>query len=112
MEPSARWYHGCGIYGNVSLRSHKNAFFEKDGIFITTPSKDKVCVNAKVISAEKSANYLAKLEIFDKAGKCKAQSETLEFSTNNNNAEINFNLKIKKRPSCGLLKILTYIHQE
>lgn len=96
MEPSARWYHGCGIYGNVSLRSHKNAFFEKDGIFITTPSKDKVCVNAKVISAEKSANYLAKLEIFDKAGKCKAQSETLEFSTNNNNAEINFNLKIKK----------------
>ena len=92
MEPSARWYHGCGIYGNVSLRSHKNAFFEKDGIFITTPSKDKVCVNAKVISAEKSANYLAKLEIFDKAGKCKAQSETLEFSTNNNNAEINFNL--------------------
>ncbi len=79
--------------------------------FYHYPSKDKVCVNAKVISAEKSANYLAKLEIFDKAGKCKAQSETLEFSTNNNNAEINFNLKIK-RPSCGLLKILTYIHQE
>lgn len=96
LEPSARWYHGCGIYGNVSLRSHKNAFFEKDGIFITTPSKDKVSINARIISAAKSGNYSAKLEILDKAGQRKAISEAVKFSTENNIAEINLNLIIKK----------------
>lgn len=96
LEPSARWYHGCGIYGNVSLRSHKNAFFEKDGIFITTPSKDKVSINARIISTAKSGNYSAKLEILDKAGQCKAMLETVKISTENNIAEINLNLKIKK----------------
>lgn len=38
LEPSARWYHGCGIYGNVSLRSEGLSYFEKDATFVTTPS--------------------------------------------------------------------------
>lgn len=96
LEPSTRWYHGCGIYGNVYLRTHKDAFFEKDGIFITTPSKDKVNVKANVISKQKSGNYLAKLEIFDNSGQSKAISKVIDFSTENNSAEINFNLSINK----------------
>ncbi|MFI3332577.1 MAG: sugar-binding domain-containing protein [Rikenellaceae bacterium] len=37
LEPSARWYHGCGIYGNVSLRSHNSGYFANNSTFITTP---------------------------------------------------------------------------
>ena len=37
LEPSARWYHGCGIYGNAYLKSSENIRFKTDGIFITTP---------------------------------------------------------------------------
>ena len=34
LEPSARWYHGCGIYGNVSLRTYQSAFFNDGGTFV------------------------------------------------------------------------------
>lgn len=45
LKPSARWYHGCGIYGNIFLRTESNACLEKDGVFITTPCvKGKVCI--------------------------------------------------------------------
>lgn len=36
-EPSARWYHGCGIYGNVTLRKENATHFAKNGIHIRTP---------------------------------------------------------------------------
>ena len=35
-EPSARWYHGCGIYGNVFLRRENHLHFKKDGVFVRT----------------------------------------------------------------------------
>lgn len=41
-EPSARWYHGCGIYGDVRLRYEKPLHFVKDGIYITTPVADSL----------------------------------------------------------------------
>ena len=37
LEPSARWYHGCGIYGNVSLEIDAPLRFETWGTIITTP---------------------------------------------------------------------------
>lgn len=37
LEPSARWYHGCGIYGNVYLRTENDLHFIKDGIHVRTP---------------------------------------------------------------------------
>ncbi|YCM46563.1 glycoside hydrolase family 2 TIM barrel-domain containing protein [Verrucomicrobiaceae bacterium 227] len=36
-EPSARWYHGCGIYGHVKLITKAPVHLSKDGIYITTP---------------------------------------------------------------------------
>ncbi|MCF0175837.1 MAG: DUF4982 domain-containing protein [Bacteroidales bacterium] len=33
-EPSARWYHGCGIYGRVFLRPENPLHFVRDGIFV------------------------------------------------------------------------------
>lgn len=37
LEPSARWYHGCGIYGNVNLEIDSQLRFQTWGTFITTP---------------------------------------------------------------------------
>lgn len=37
LEPSARWYHGCGIYGNVSLEIDSPLRFQTWGTVITTP---------------------------------------------------------------------------
>jgi beta-galactosidase len=38
LEPSARWYHGCGIYAPVKLRATNPVHIAHDGVFITTPS--------------------------------------------------------------------------
>lgn len=41
LEPSARWYHGCGIYGSVHLRAENDLHFIKDGIHVRTPEVSK-----------------------------------------------------------------------
>lgn len=40
LEPSARWYHGCGIYGSVCLRTENILHFTKDGIHLRTHETD------------------------------------------------------------------------
>ncbi|MEM6522638.1 MAG: glycoside hydrolase family 2 TIM barrel-domain containing protein [Bacteroidota bacterium] len=37
LEPSARWYHPCGIYAPVSLIEVDPVHIEPNGIFVTTP---------------------------------------------------------------------------
>ena len=37
LEPSARWYHGCGIYGDVRLRYENPLHFVNDGVYVYTP---------------------------------------------------------------------------
>lgn len=39
-EPSARWYHGCGIHGNVSLSVLPAIHFKKWGNFVYSASAD------------------------------------------------------------------------
>ena len=46
LEPAARWYHGCGIYGHVRLVSTLPTHIPKDGIFVQTPK-----VSAKAAQA-------------------------------------------------------------
>ncbi len=48
LEPSARWYHGCGIYGNVSLRTENPVHVERNSTFVTTPSKNLPTGEVKV----------------------------------------------------------------
>lgn len=50
LEPSARWYHGCGIYGNVYLRKQSSTFFQKDGISIITSNISKSYTNIEIES--------------------------------------------------------------
>ncbi|MFD0835679.1 sugar-binding domain-containing protein [Mariniflexile aquimaris] len=37
LEPSARWYHPCGIYAPVSLIEVNKSHIAPNGVFITTP---------------------------------------------------------------------------
>lgn len=50
LEPSARWYHGCGIYGSVYLKRTSGAKFATDGIFVATESVSKSHAVIKVYS--------------------------------------------------------------
>jgi beta-galactosidase len=48
-EPSARWYHGCGIYGHVRLMVTDQVHIPPSGVFVQTPS---VNTNAAVVRAD------------------------------------------------------------
>ncbi len=37
LEPAARWYHGCGIYGHVKLVVTDPLHVARDGVYVTTP---------------------------------------------------------------------------
>lgn len=37
LEPSARWYHGCGIYGKVTLSVVPSSHFKKWGTYVAIP---------------------------------------------------------------------------
>lgn len=38
LEPSARWYHGCGVYGNVYLNCTDKFRLTNSDIYISTPT--------------------------------------------------------------------------
>lgn len=77
LEPSARWYHGCGIYANVHLRTHESAYMEKDGTFISTAnSKGEVALQCLVKSVKSQRKVRLKATLLDERGKKKARKET------------------------------------
>ncbi|MBB3696626.1 DUF4982 domain-containing protein [Flammeovirga yaeyamensis] len=50
LEPSARWYHPCGIYASVNLIEVNSTHILPNGVFVTTPkiTDKKGMVNAEV----------------------------------------------------------------
>ncbi|MEN8744699.1 MAG: sugar-binding domain-containing protein [Lentimonas sp.] len=40
LAPNARWYAGCGIYGDVTLITKNKINFDQWGVFVTTPEVD------------------------------------------------------------------------
>jgi len=52
-EPSARWYHGCGLYGGVRLRTENPLHFVEDGLFVRTQN----CNGNVNVDFETSADY-------------------------------------------------------
>ena len=77
LEPSARWYHGCGIYANVHLRTHNTAYFEKNGTFIATAnSRGEVALQSLVKSVKTRQKVRLKATVLDARGKKKACRET------------------------------------
>ena len=71
LEPSARWYHPCGIYAPVKLIEVNKTHIQPNSIFIKTPSitknKAKVVVDAAINGAIKNLKYEVKL--FSSEGK-------------------------------------------
>ena len=90
LEPSARWYHGCGIYGEVSLRSHSSAFVVKDATFVNTicdklPTGE-VQVKSIIENRHKNRKYNLELEITDTQGKSLVRSVSKLNLENGNNS--------------------------
>ncbi len=80
LEPSARWYHPCGIYAPVSLVIVHPVHISPNGIYITTPkiSNDKASVKAEIqLTAATKINKKAKVRTTVYANNGKALATTL-----------------------------------
>lgn len=81
LEPSARWYHGCGIYGHVKLTAFEPVHVVKDSVYITTPhvSETEALVRVKmdvVSEVEGSLNAEVETTILSPDGTSAAPSGT------------------------------------
>ena len=65
LEPSARWYHPCGIYAQVKLIEVNPTHIKPNGIFIKTPyiqsNKGTVTIDTEINGVIKGLNYNIKL---------------------------------------------------
>ncbi len=65
LEPSARWYHPCGIYAPVKLIEVNPTHFKPNSIFIKTPSITEnnatVSIDAEINGSFKKLKYEVKL---------------------------------------------------
>ena len=72
LEPSARWYHGCGIYGDVFLRTTNPVHFIKDGTAITMDkvltSKANVRVKTEIANFNHSDQISLEMNLLDASG--------------------------------------------
>jgi len=75
LEPSARWYHGCGIYGHVKLVATGAAAIAKDGIFVSTPeiSDDIATVSVETELVGRFTGARLDTVVLDPAGKSVAR---------------------------------------
>lgn len=71
LEPSARWYHPCGIYAAVSLIEKNPTHIKPNSVFVTTPSitadNAKVNVNLNVVNS--TENLQSQVTILSPKGK-------------------------------------------
>ncbi|MCV9386678.1 glycoside hydrolase family 2 TIM barrel-domain containing protein [Reichenbachiella ulvae] len=79
LEPSARWYHPCGIYASVNLIEVNPVHIEPNGVFVTTPiinsQSAKVVADVRV-SADDKSKLKVKYQVLS------AQGEVLKETTN------------------------------
>ncbi len=94
LEPSARWYHGCGIYGNVELRIKNNLHFVKDGTFVQTPSMGGVKIESE-ISARSTQEIKLCYTVTDSNGRkvAKGASPTVSLGEGVSTLPIEFKVK-------------------
>ncbi|WP_200980001.1 glycoside hydrolase family 2 TIM barrel-domain containing protein [Echinicola sp. 20G] len=71
LEPSARWYHPCGIYAAVNLIEVNPTHILPNGIFITTPLIDSKLarVNTKIEIAGSLENKSLEIRLLSPEGK-------------------------------------------
>ena len=93
LEPSARWYHPCGIYAQVKLIEVNPTHFKPNSIFIKTPSIQtniaKVTIDAEICGSTKGFKYDVKLFSSDGnvlakySKKVKSSQPTIELEVEN-----------------------------
>ena len=82
-EPSARWYHGCGIYAHVRLLASEAVAIESNGVWIRTvkvnKGKAELKISAQVTNhSDQAVNAVLTHHLLDPDGnqtKDKAQSK-------------------------------------
>ncbi|MFB9052752.1 sugar-binding domain-containing protein [Formosa undariae] len=98
-EPSARWYHPCGIYAPVNLIVTTQDFIKPNGVHVTTPTitaeSAKVNINVSFDNAnsDKAKGELETI-IMDAEGKTVA-SQTQRFKGNTANQELSTELLVE-----------------
>ncbi|SFD27889.1 sugar-binding domain-containing protein [Algibacter pectinivorans] len=93
LEPSARWYHPCGIYAPVKLVEVNTTHFKPNSIFIKTPSieegKATVSIDAEINGDLKNLIYEVKLfypegnELATISNKLKVKNPSYHFEIEN-----------------------------
>ncbi|WP_243739335.1 sugar-binding domain-containing protein [Flavicella sediminum] len=70
LEPSARWYHPCGIYAAVKLIEVNPVHFKPNGIFVTTPKikSDKALVFVETEFEGDSNNLKYAVQLYSASG--------------------------------------------
>jgi beta-galactosidase len=98
-EPSARWYHPCGIYAPVRLVVTNQQFIKPHGVYVTTPTitDNLAVVNVETsienTSASKSKGILETL-ILDADGKI-ISKKSQKFNSKDSNLQLNTELKVE-----------------
>ena len=73
-EPSARWYHGCGIYSDVKLINTANSRLKNDGTFVANPQCNekiaKILISSEVdVTKDKLRKLFGSYKIISPEGK-------------------------------------------
>jgi len=83
MARSARWYHGCGIYGNVSVYAKNTFHFSNNSVFIRTSGVSAEKADVKIswevndVNDNSSVSYV----IFDAKGKRVVSKKDIKFNS-------------------------------
>ena len=100
LEPSARWYHPCGIYAPVKLIEVNKTHIQPNSIFIKTPfiskSEGKVTVEIKdLVLHSKMKKLKCEIKLFSPEGKELHNGEYKLFgSTPNTQINLEQNFKV------------------
>jgi len=79
-EPSARWYHGCGIYAHVKLTVKAPLHIAEDGIFVSTPEVSDLIADVSVETelknlSDKHPSGMLETILLDPSGQVVARDE-------------------------------------
>ncbi len=89
LEPSARWYHPCGIYAPVKLIEVHPTHFKPNSVFVRTPTiqenKAEVVIDTEINGNLKNLKYEVKIlspernELTRKSEQLKVSNPTFQF---------------------------------
>ena len=92
-EPSARWYHGCGIYAHVRLLASEEVSIESNGVWVRTAMTNRGTAELKIVAqvtnhSDQAVNAVLTHNLIDPNG----------HQTNGNRTNVKAQSKIKLQP--------------